>query len=711
MRRVLFDPLLNGDPPVTLEEIAQRLLDAAPPESKDEKPGAAGAKRLGALRSGRSEASVQRMANGKLVPTRDVILDLLRILEDERGTPQRQDLKELWAAYKPALRERLPDVYEVYQVVDGYAGALFLVGSQQQEIARLETVLEQQRHRAARADEREKRARRSQAVHRQALRSARHDLHRLQGREQHTMHKLEDASAEVARLRQDVATARAKVEQWQEQAEWHLQEKEELRQESAVQQEAWLEREALLLERLAQACDTLQTAAEQAAAVEAALRAKETHWRDQAQAGHAAARSARTDADAARGQAALARAEAEAAREEAVRVLRAQRDRADALVAAVGAEQEQAQQTIGRLEEELRRAQAQLRAAQQNATQQDAQLTSFIAERALNDDLDDIVSQVLAQHQELGPDEPAWMDPRAEAIHIPSSEEPWPSPTSGYGYAEMAAIPAQPKPDSDLPDGQKEPPGGTDPGAPVTQNDARPNVSPYDVAPLSASGAGAAPAFPAGPAARLSAPQGAGPAAAKSEPSGPDTSASSSVGASSGPARAGILPDAPRVSIAAPQVGHSGDLKVIWFLFGAFAVFLSSLIIFALWVTPGPSPVAYASGSKPTVDASGSGAFGSSSNTYTWTVSGTRAIHTRFTLTHEGGTLPGHLSVQPAQGCRPNLQWTLTADKRTITHGTLTDTDTHKIKGAVPDKAKALDITATYAEGSCTATLSWVIGS
>ncbi|MEU1404805.1 hypothetical protein ABZ471_20965 [Streptomyces sp. NPDC005728] len=721
VRRIVFDPLMNGDPPLTLKDIAQRLLKAAPPDAQDDKPDAqvdkpdaARAKRTDPLRSGRGEPSVQRMAKGEMVPTRDVLFDLLRILEEERGAPQRHDLEELWAAYKPALQERLPFVYKVYEVVDGYSSALLLVGFQQQEIARLATSLEQHRHRAARANERVQRARRAQAVHRRALRAAGQELDRLRVREQRVRHELDDASSEAARLRQDVATARAQVEQWQEQAEWHLREEEELRQESATQREAWQEREALLLERLAQACETLQTVAEQAAVVEAAMQARETHWRDQAQAGHAAARSARADADAARSQAAVARAEAEAAREEATRVLQAQQDRADALVAAAGVEQDQAQQAIDRLKEELRQAQAQLRAAQQNAVQQDAQLTSFVAERALNSDLDDIVSQVLAQHQELGPGEPAWIDARPEATHIRSSEDQPPGLTSG-GHAAMAAIPTQPKPDVDLPDSPAEPPGSADPNAPVEQSTAQPGVAPYQAMRLPAADTGGTPNFPPGPAVGLDAPQGVRPAGAQGEPTGPDTSAPSSALVSSGTAGPGATPDTPRLPVTASQVSPAGVLKTLlgcFGLFGAWVVSVTLVILLALWVTPASAPVAYASGSKPTTNTSGSSAFGGSSTTYTWTVGGTHPVRARFRLTNQEGTLPGHLTAQPAKGCRPKVQWTLTTDGRTIADGTLTDTDSHKIKGVVPDNAKALYITATYSQGrTCTTTLSWIIST
>ncbi|MFD8766116.1 coiled-coil domain-containing protein [Streptomyces mirabilis] len=708
VRRVVFEPLMSGDRPLTMKDIAQRLLDMAPPEAKDDKPGAAGAKRLGALRSGRSETSVQRMSKGTLVPTRDVLFDLLRILEDERSAPQRQDLEELWAAYKPALRKRLPDVYEVYEIADGYASARVLVALQQQQIARLETGLEQHKRRAARADERVKHARRAQAFHRRALGAVRQDSDRLRVREQRMRQGLDDASAEVASLRQDVATARAQVEHWQEQADWHLREKEELRQESDTEREAWLEREALLLERLAQACETLQTAAINAAAVEAALRARETHWRDQAQAGHAAARSARADADAARSQAAVARAEAEAAREEAARVLQAQQERADALVAAAGAEQEQAQQTVGRLEEELRQAQVQLRAVQHNAVQRDAQLTSFVAERALNADLDEIVSQVLAQHEELGPGEPGWFDAAPEAIGIPSSQDQPPSLAWG-GYAAAAAIPAQPKDDDGLSDGPAQPPE-SGPGAPYGQDDVQSSLpSPDQAVRLPA----VADISPPSPAADVDASQDAAPTAAQEETTITASPGTSPVLPASGTAEARITPDLPppRYTSSQPS-GWTGERKL---LFGGLAVFAAVVALFVVLVTlfpAPPGPVAYVSGSKPTTSQSGVGAFGEMSTTYTWTVDSTRPVQAHFTLTKQASTLPGELNVQPAKGCRPNVRWSLTTEGKTVADGTLTDTDNHKINGAVPDTAKTIDITARYTPASpCTTTLSWTIGT
>lgn len=661
VRRVLFDPLMNGDPPLPLKALAQRLLKAAaPPDAPEDepdaldgkpgaqidKPGAATEKRLDPLLSGRGEASVQRMARGEMVPSRDVLFDLLRILEQERGTPQRHDLEELWAAYKPALRERRPDLYKVYEVVDAYASALLLVSSQQQEITRLETGLEQHTHRAARADERVRRARRAQAVHRQVLRATGQEMDRLRVREQHVRHDLDDASAEVARMRQDVATARAQVEHWQEQAEWHLREKEELRQDSATQREAWQEREALLLERLAQACENLRTVTEQAAAVEAGLRARETHWRDQAQAGHAAARSARADAEAARSQAAVARAEAEAAREEATRVLQAQQDRADALVAAAGAEQEQAQQTIGRLRDELRRAQAQLRAAQQNATRQDAQLTSLVAERALNADVDDIVSQVLAQHQALGPGEPAWIDAGPEAIHIPSSAGP-PPDSSLRGYAPMTAVPAQPTPDAGLSDGLAERRESLAPDPPVKQT-IRPGTAPAEGVrtPAPAADSDTAGASPPSEAVSLDAPDGVGPAAARDEPTAPDTSVSSSALSASG--RAG--PGTPCVQpprTAEPQAVRSTGER--GFVHGALADFAtdvaerlprwlrgtllaSAVSLLAIgcigafiggmyWVIKTWAPLAFHAGDRPKILTPSATGGGTSLGVFQWTLS------------------------------------------------------------------------------------------
>ncbi|MEU3859567.1 hypothetical protein AB0F03_19685 [Streptomyces sp. NPDC028722] len=668
---------MNGDPPLTQKDIAQRLLRAVAPDARDEepgtlageaegqldKPGAARGKRSDPLRSGRGEPSVRRMAKGEMVPTRDVLFDLLSVLEEERGTPSRQDVEELWAAYKPALRERSPFVYQVYEVVDAYAGTRLLVGLQQHGIARLERSLEQHKLRGARLDERVKRARRVQAVQRRALGTAGREMDRLRVREQRVRHELEDASAEVARMRQDVATARAQVEHWQEQAEWHLREKEELRQESVAQREAWQEREALLLERLAQACETLQAAAEQAAVVEAAMRARETHWRDQAQAGHAAARSARADADAARSQASVARAEAEAAREEAAQALRAQRDRADALVAEAGAEQEQAQHTIGRLQEELRQAHAQLRAAQQDATRQDAQLTAFVAERALNADLDDIVSQVLAQHEELGPEEPAWIDPRAEAIHSPSSEQ-WSSTLTRGAHPAVAAAPAQPMGDAGRPGSTEEP----------REND--------------------------------------GPVAAQGETT-PDAPAPSSVLPACDTAERQT--PACTSQLRTPQGRPSrwtGERKVLLGGCAGFVAVTALLALFLAFVPAPPGPVTYASGSRPTVDQSGVGMFGESTTTYTWTLRSARAVRTRFTLTDQASTLPGNLTAQPAKGCPPHVRWTLTADGKTVAEGTLADTDTHKVKAAIPDSAKALDLSAAYAQGNtCTTTLSWIIGT
>ncbi|MFF1284549.1 hypothetical protein [Streptomyces sp. NPDC058299] len=58
------------------------------------------------------------------------------------------------------------------------------------------------------------------------------------------------------------------------------------------------------------------------------------------------------------------------------------------------------------------------------------------------------------------------------------------------------------------------------------------------------------------------------------------------------------------------------------------------------------------------------------------------------------------------------MRWTLTADGKTVAEGTLADTDTHKVKAAIPDSAKALDLSAAYAQGdTCATTLSWITGT
>jgi hypothetical protein len=148
----------------------------------------------------------------------------------------------------------------------------------------------------------------------------------------------------------------------------------------------------------------------------------------------------------------------------------------------------------------------------------------------------------------------------------------------------------------------------------------------------------------------------------------------------------------------------------LWALAG-FAAVVALLVLLATLVPAPPRPVSYASGSKPTIAQSSTGEFGFSTTTYTWTVDSTRPVRSHFRLTNQASTLPGHLTVEPSKGCRPHVQWAMSTDGKTVADGTLTDTDNHKIKAVVPDNAKTLDITATYEQDACTATLSWVIST
>ncbi|SEE39920.1 hypothetical protein SAMN05216532_8091 [Streptomyces sp. 2231.1] len=77
LRSTVFGPMQSGKGRLTLKKIADRL-EAMAPEEPDES-----SRPLPAfLLSGRGVTSVQRMQSGQLVPTRDVVYDLLKLMAE-----------------------------------------------------------------------------------------------------------------------------------------------------------------------------------------------------------------------------------------------------------------------------------------------------------------------------------------------------------------------------------------------------------------------------------------------------------------------------------------------------------------------------------------------------------------------------------------------------------------------------------------------------
>ncbi|MGW1563367.1 hypothetical protein ACWCQ1_43820 [Streptomyces sp. NPDC002144] len=449
VRRTVFLPLLSGEQPLTIRAIARRLEALAPQEEKADQPGAAEAQRLGAFLTGRSPACVQRILSGQSVPTRDVVFDLLRIVEEERGCPAAAEVRALWDAYWPALRERKAEVYEVYEILNAYNGALTLADVQQQQVTRLQDKIEQQRARVARAEQRARQARWVQAAVQRALGHSRQEADRLQDRERHLTRNLDEVRACVAELRQDVAAAREQAQLWRGEADRRRKEAEHAEQETSQTRQAWQEREATLLERLAQVHEALHEAGERAHEFEVELLEREEHWRTEATAAHA-------DAELARRQAALVRSEAEAVREEAAQALQTQQEYADTLAAAAEEQHQQALSTIAGLEAELRAAHTDLQEARQDAVHKDARLAALLAERAQSAHLDDLRDQALTQHPGLPQlDETEPIDPTPAPTPLPArydepssawQNSPWPKPQTDERPEDLPMTPPLPEP-------------------------------------------------------------------------------------------------------------------------------------------------------------------------------------------------------------------------------------------------------------------------
>jgi outer membrane protein assembly factor BamB len=435
LRATVFQPLMSGEHPLKLRDIAQHLQRMAPAPNDAESSGDGGPQWLG-QRSGRGETSVQRMQSGRLVPTRDVVFDLLRLVEQERGAPDRQVLEALWAAYKPALRERLPDVYASYQVLDAYVSVHLLAELQQQQLNRLEQQAEQEHKRLARSEARTQRARRAVAVLRRALQTAGEETGRLRRRELSLTHSVEELSSRVAGLENDVAEARASAEDWQEQTSWLRNLHDQAEREAVLNSEAWSEREALLLERLVLAYETLEAAADEARAVQAALHDQQDHWRQQAASAQAEARAARADA--------------EAVRTEAVRTLQEQQAALAQFAAQADLQHERAEQAILELEQQLQQAHRDLRQAQQDAVRADAQLSAFLRERDLMGALDEIVSHALDEHETLDARELSRFDAAPATNKTPRPEPPTLTPQQGQ-LQEPIAQTSSPKHDETSP--------------------------------------------------------------------------------------------------------------------------------------------------------------------------------------------------------------------------------------------------------------------
>ncbi|MGR6975086.1 hypothetical protein ACU639_36865 [Streptomyces cynarae] len=423
---------MSGERPLTQKAISDRLGQLATvrtPEMK-ELEGASGAQSLSSLFTARSQPTVRRICNGETVPTRDVVFDLLRLVEAECGTPSPEAVQELWTLYQSALRERAPATYTRYVFMDAYVSVRLLVVSQQRSMTELQQKIEENESDQARSKARVRRLQRTLAVLRRTLKQA--EGQQLQQQEDKDLleQSVAELSAKVAALEQEVSQAQDSVAQWQEQAEWLQNLREQAERDAVLDSEAWGEREALLLERLSQAYETLEDVTVRAHGVEAALRAREERWQQQAKAAQAETRSVGSEADAARREAAAARAETEAVRaeaqsvrEQAARALQEQQAQFEKFAAQAEERHQRARREAEHLKQELAQTNDRLRQAEEDAFRADAQLSELLRKQELHQAFNEIVAQAVDEHGRLSSRELPGFDTPPASKHMPSSAQ------------------------------------------------------------------------------------------------------------------------------------------------------------------------------------------------------------------------------------------------------------------------------------------------
>ncbi|MER5385548.1 hypothetical protein ABT040_35735 [Streptomyces sp. NPDC002688] len=433
-RRSVVAPLLEGDDPWTLEQVSGWLKQRAPVETGEQKPGRAGADRLQSTKSGRGETSVQRMVSGRLVPTRDVVLDLLQLLEDRGLELSRDAAQELWRLYRPALRIRLPDVAELYDTVDERDAARTEVTALAQQVR----VLEAEQGRALLS-----------LTHASLKLLAVHRAAALSHKELGTATR----SAELARAGEHQAQAHLeaaldRLDRLKDAYE-HLRDRAmAVQQEATEDQSQWQERQASLLERLAQGEEALAQAVQDAQDIQAELE-------DERRTSETARRTAlKAQQQAGLNQAEAATARQQAAASEARRL--AEAAAAQHTIHDAESRHAQAMNAITHLEAELRQARAELRDAQQRLVRADGELVRTMRERAVEADAQDVLSQALtAMEDDQSPD---------GRVLIPAGSESTDDPRSESVSAESKSTAGASAPDTgggvEAPSG----PGGAGPG-------------------------------------------------------------------------------------------------------------------------------------------------------------------------------------------------------------------------------------------------------
>ncbi|MFF3312999.1 hypothetical protein [Streptomyces sp. NPDC002952] len=380
-RGTLIQPLLEADDPMTLEQIAQVLLEWAPGNDQGlVEPGRAGSDVLRHFLTGRGETSVQRMVAGQRVPSRDVVLDLLQLVEDRIGRPDRAAVERLWALHRPALALEARALADAYDLID------------ERDAALLETQGLRRQADALGADWAREVFRLAQAG--QQLTTAHRELVTAYRELEHSVSQAAAAETGEQQARSELERAADRLDRLKD-AYDQLREQAHAAQNAAAEEsEQWQERQALLLERLAQAQEMLtQTVqdAEQARQVQA----QERHAADEA----------REESRAARQEAAASREAADSARQEAAADrARHHREQTSAQEKIHSAQHRYTQtlQELARLDAELRQVRGALKRSQKRLVHADAQLAQVLSERAVESDAQDVLSRALTAMQASG---------------------------------------------------------------------------------------------------------------------------------------------------------------------------------------------------------------------------------------------------------------------------------------------------------------------
>ncbi|MET7919678.1 hypothetical protein ABZU45_28090 [Streptomyces avermitilis] len=448
-RTTLIQPLLEADDPMTLEQIAQVLLEWAPGnEDGLAGPGRAGSELLRHFLTGRGETSVQRMVAGQRVPSRDVVLDLLQLVEDRVGRPDRAAVERLWQLHRPALVLEARALADAYQLIDERDAALLQSRGLRQQADALGADRARAVFRLAQAGSQLTTAHRELVTVRRELDQAAGQKALADVGEQQARSELERAADRLDRLRDA-------YEQLQDQAQ---------AAQSAAADETgqWQERQALLLERLARAQEVLAVTVQEAGQARQAL-AEERRATD----------AARQESRQARQEAAAGQAAADTARQKAAAdQARHHREQASAQETIRSAQRRytEALQALADLDAELRQVRGALKQSQKRLIRADAQLAQVLSERAVESDAQEVLSRALTAMQAdehfsgnaliaAGPEStPA---PRSGAI-TPDQHGAGIPPSGSAG----AGTDPPPKPPADDP-------GTEDDGAPSTTGDFR----------------------------------------------------------------------------------------------------------------------------------------------------------------------------------------------------------------------------------------------